>query len=79
VDLPVFFFIDADVLDDPSARDVRDVVLSYTFFGARRNEKNGQLECVFCVAVCFACADLALPPAQARHRSQQGESGPVQR
>ncbi|PWN87737.1 hypothetical protein FA10DRAFT_217289, partial [Acaromyces ingoldii] len=44
VDLPVFFFIDADVLDDPNARDVRDVVLSYSFFGARRNEKSGQLE-----------------------------------
>lgn len=44
VDLPVFFFIDADVLDDPSVRDVKDVVLSYSFFGARRNPKSGQLE-----------------------------------
>lgn len=44
VDLPVFFFIDADVLDDPTTKGVDDVVLSYTFFSARRNEKNGQLE-----------------------------------
>lgn len=44
VDLPVFFFIDKDVLDDPSVRDVKDVVLSYSFFGARRNERSGQLE-----------------------------------
>ncbi|CEH15872.1 cytochrome oxidase assembly factor [Ceraceosorus bombacis] len=44
VDLPVFFFIDRDVMEDPSARDVKEVVLSYTFFGAKRNERNGQLE-----------------------------------
>ncbi|UZJ53262.1 hypothetical protein CBS101457_002582 [Exobasidium rhododendri] len=44
VDLPVFFFIDKEMLEDPSARDVREVVLSYSFFGAKRNEKSGQLE-----------------------------------
>lgn len=44
VDLPVFFFIDNDFLEDPNVRDVRDVVLSYTFFAARRNDKTGQLE-----------------------------------
>lgn len=44
VDLPVFFFIDTDVLDDPTTKTVDDVVLSYTFFSARRNPKNGQLE-----------------------------------
>jgi cytochrome c oxidase assembly protein subunit 11 len=32
VDLPVFFFIDKDILDDPSAEQVDDMVLSYTFF-----------------------------------------------
>jgi cytochrome c oxidase assembly protein subunit 11 len=31
VDLPVFFFIDRDILDDPSMKDVDDVILSYTF------------------------------------------------
>lgn len=44
VDLPVFFFIDNDYLDDPNCRDVQDVVLSYTFFAARRNQKTGDLE-----------------------------------
>ncbi len=44
VDLPVFFFIDRDMLDDPTVKDVREVVLSYTFFSARRNERSGQLE-----------------------------------
>ncbi|KAF9033278.1 hypothetical protein BDZ89DRAFT_1063019 [Hymenopellis radicata] len=43
VDMPLLFFIDKDMLDDPSCRDVEDVVLSYTFFRARRNQR-GQLE-----------------------------------
>jgi len=46
VDLPVFFFLDKDMLEDGEARDVRDVVLNYTFFSARRNPANGQLEYV---------------------------------
>lgn len=32
VDMPLFFFIDRDFLDDPSMADVNDIVLSYTFF-----------------------------------------------
>jgi cytochrome c oxidase assembly protein subunit 11 len=32
VDMPLLFFIDKDVLDDPSCRNVDSVVLSYTFF-----------------------------------------------
>ncbi|KAJ7903471.1 cytochrome c oxidase assembly protein CtaG/Cox11-domain-containing protein, partial [Mycena olivaceomarginata] len=43
VDMPLLFFIDKDILDDPSCRNIDDVVLSYTFFRARRNTK-GQLE-----------------------------------
>jgi len=43
VDMPLLFFIDKDILEDPSCRGVEDVVLSYTFFRARRNER-GQLE-----------------------------------
>ncbi|KAJ3814112.1 cytochrome c oxidase assembly protein CtaG/Cox11-domain-containing protein [Lentinula aff. lateritia] len=43
VDMPLLFFIDKDVLDDPSCRNVEDVVLSYTFFRARRNQQ-GHLE-----------------------------------
>jgi len=42
VDMPLLFFIDRDFVDDPLMRDVDDVVLSYTFFKARRTEK-GQL------------------------------------
>lgn len=43
VDMPLLFFIDKDVLDDPACRDLDDVVLSYTFFRARRNSR-GDLE-----------------------------------
>uniref|UniRef100_A0A8H8CL11 Uncharacterized protein n=2 Tax=Psilocybe cubensis TaxID=181762 RepID=A0A8H8CL11_PSICU len=43
VDMPLLFFIDKDILDDPACRNVEDVVLSYTFFRARRNDQ-GQLE-----------------------------------
>jgi len=39
VDMPLFFFIDKDFVDDPSMRDIDDVVLSYTFFKARRTGK----------------------------------------
>jgi cytochrome c oxidase assembly protein subunit 11 len=30
--MPLLFFIDKDVMDDPTCRNVDDVVLSYTFF-----------------------------------------------
>ncbi|WVW82835.1 hypothetical protein I302_104847 [Kwoniella bestiolae CBS 10118] len=39
VDLPVFFFIDRDIMDEPSLDGIDDVVLSYTFFKARRNAR----------------------------------------
>ena len=32
VDMPLLFFIDKDMLDDPACRNLDDVVLSYTFF-----------------------------------------------
>lgn len=32
VDLPVFFFIDRDICDEPQMDSIDDVVLSYTFF-----------------------------------------------
>lgn len=43
VDMPLLFFIDRDIVDDPLMADVDDVVLSYTFFRARRNAR-GDLE-----------------------------------
>jgi len=43
VDMPLLFFIDKDFAEDPSTRDIDDVVLSYTFFKARQNER-GHLE-----------------------------------
>ncbi|EKM58282.1 uncharacterized protein PHACADRAFT_117099 [Phanerochaete carnosa HHB-10118-sp] len=43
VDMPLLFFIDKDILDDPACRNLDDVVLSYTFFRARRNA-HGHLE-----------------------------------
>ena len=30
--MPLLFFIDKDVLEDPACRNLDDVVLSYTFF-----------------------------------------------
>jgi cytochrome c oxidase assembly protein subunit 11 len=35
VDMPVFFFIDPDVVDDPRMKEVDLITLSYTFFKAR--------------------------------------------
>ncbi|KAF7725433.1 Cytochrome c oxidase assembly protein cox11, mitochondrial [Apophysomyces ossiformis] len=35
VDMPVFFFIDPDFLEDPYMKDVNTVTLSYTFFNAK--------------------------------------------
>ncbi|KAI9461675.1 cytochrome c oxidase assembly protein CtaG/Cox11-domain-containing protein [Lactarius psammicola] len=43
IDMPLLFFIDKDVLEDPACRNLDDIVLSYTFFKARRNAQ-GQLE-----------------------------------
>ncbi|KAF8532203.1 cytochrome oxidase assembly factor [Gautieria morchelliformis] len=43
VDLPLFFFIDKDYAEDRSMAELDDIVLSYTFFRARRN-KHGHLE-----------------------------------
>lgn len=35
VDMPVFFYIDPEFLNDPSMTDVTNICLSYTFFLAR--------------------------------------------
>lgn len=32
IDMPVFFFIDPEIVDDPAMENVRNITLSYTFF-----------------------------------------------
>ena len=32
MDMPVFFFIDPEIMDDPGLKHVNNVTLSYTFF-----------------------------------------------
>jgi cytochrome c oxidase assembly protein subunit 11 len=36
VDMPIFFFIDPDIVEEPQMRDVDTITLSYTFFNAKR-------------------------------------------
>ncbi|KAK0107333.1 Cytochrome c oxidase assembly protein cox11, mitochondrial [Cadophora gregata] len=43
VDMPVFFYIDPDFVNDPNMRGIEQVTLSYTFFKARY-DNNGQLK-----------------------------------
>lgn len=58
VDMPVFFFIDPDFVNDPLMRNVDDIILNYTFFRARYDE-NGVLTPV----TGADGLDLHLPPA----------------
>ncbi|CAK9806690.1 Cytochrome c oxidase assembly protein COX11, mitochondrial [Anthophora plagiata] len=39
VDMPVFFYIDPSIMDDPKMEDVDEIVLSYTFFRAKEGIK----------------------------------------
>ncbi|XP_022315108.2 cytochrome c oxidase assembly protein ctaG-like [Crassostrea virginica] len=38
VEMPVFFYLDPDLLDDPRMDNVDDIVLSYTFFSSKDQE-----------------------------------------
>ena len=39
VDMPVFFYVDPDILDDPLMRSVSTLTLSYTFFPSNSDEE----------------------------------------
>lgn len=39
VDMPVFFYIDPEIVDDPRMEHVTDITLSYTFFEAKEGMK----------------------------------------
>lgn len=39
VDMPVFFYIDPEFLEDPNMAGIRTLTLSYTFFRADREQK----------------------------------------
>ncbi|KAI0833480.1 cytochrome oxidase assembly factor [Trametes gibbosa] len=74
VDMPLLFFIDRDVLDDPACRNLDNVVLSYTFFRARRNAQ-GHLEPdasdeVVQASQGFSGYDIA-PRAEDRRKSEE--------
>lgn len=40
VDMPVFFFLDPEILDDPQVSYIRSITLSYTFFQTDEDEEN---------------------------------------
>lgn len=42
VDMPVFFFIDTDFLNDARMDNVQEIVLSYTFFPSVHDEKDDE-------------------------------------
>lgn len=41
VSMPVLFYIDPAIADDPDARDIRKITLSYTFYRMEGDGKNG--------------------------------------
>lgn len=42
VDMPVFFYLDQDMMNDPNMRGIETVTLSYTFFRAKY-DRDGHL------------------------------------
>ncbi len=41
IDMPVSFFVDPAIADDPEARDVKEITLSYTFFPMKQETQTG--------------------------------------
>mmetsp|Transcript_6604 Transcript_6604/g.15152 ORF Transcript_6604/g.15152 Transcript_6604/m.15152 type:complete len:245 (-) Transcript_6604:80-814(-) len=44
IDMPVFFFIDKDILSDPAMDHVNNITLSYTFFKTGEDEGTGEAD-----------------------------------
>lgn len=40
VDMPVTFFVDPEIVNDPDARNIREITLSYTFFPVKEEAKS---------------------------------------
>ena len=64
--MPLLFFIDKDVLEDPACRNLDDIVLSYTFF-----------KWVFFLVLCLAIVTEVLTSRTLRaRRNAQGQLEP---
>lgn len=48
IDMPVFFFIDPEIIDDPAMESTTSITLSYTFFktGEEETDKDGEIKVI---------------------------------
>lgn len=63
--MPLLFFIDKDVLEDPACRNLDDIVLSYTFF-----------KWVFHVICIVVATEVFTPSTLRARRNPQGQLEP---